>query len=285
MSAKVVKKRKPATRTKRRKSVLQVNTTNSGHSAGLPAGAFLLFGGLCLLMLGWGIWLFTTWMGDVLFTKNDRFLLEKVEARSDGLLPETILQSWAGIEIGDNMYDVDLKSVQQRLEGHAIVKHAVVQRKLPDTLNLVVNERVPIARMGQVLGNMNWLLDEEGVLIKKSFESKHLPFLLGVDQSVSLGEDISQGSAGPVLPYLIALREKTGKIRDLLPVHVISVGHPDYLDFRLKDGFQILFPRDGDVDELIMKASRGIYEIQNRNLDITYLDMIPDGQNKIGAPE
>lgn len=284
MWSKSSKKKKKST-PKRRASVLQVNTNSKAPAVGLPAGAFLLFGGLCLLMLGWGIWLLLTWMGELLFTENSRFTVNKIEARSDGLLPESILQSWSKVGAGDNLFEVNLKDVRNRLETHAIVKRAVVQRKLPDTLRVAVNERVPIARMGQVEGRMNWLVDEEGVLIKKSFESKHLPFILGVHQDVTLGENISDGPGGPVFPYLVVLRDMPAKIRDLLPVHVISVGHPDYLDFRLKDGFQILFPRDGNVQELIMEASRGIYEIHNQNLNITYLDMRPEGQNKIGAPE
>lgn len=280
-SAKNSKKTQPA----RRSSVLQVSAAGKAPAVGLPAGAFLLFGGLCLLMFGWGIWLLMTWMGELLFTENSRFTVNRIEARSDGLLPESILQSWSKVGPGDNLFAVNLKEVRQRLETHAIVKRAVVQRKLPDTLRLAVNERVPIARMGQVEGRMNWLLDDEGVLIKKSFESKHLPFILGVKQDVRLGDSIASGPGGPVLPYLMALRDMPGKIRDLLPVHVVSVGHPDFLDFRLKDGFQIYFPRDGNVQELLMEASRGLYEIQSQNLNITFLDMRPEGQNKIGAPQ
>ncbi|MGA0332721.1 MAG: cell division protein FtsQ/DivIB [Kiritimatiellia bacterium] len=272
-------------RNNRRTSVLQVGTGAKSSPVGLPAGAILLFGGLFLLMLGWGLWLMFSWMGELLFTRNDRFILHQVEARSDGLLPETILQGWTGVRPGENLYEVDLDNVRKRLEKQAIVRRAVVQRKLPDTLSVAVNERVPLARMGQVEGRMNWLVDEEGIVIKKSFESKHLPFLLGVDQNVNQGDDISGGAGGPVLPYLQALREMPGKIRDLLPVHVVNVGHPDYLDFRLKDGFQIKFPRDGNIEDLIMEASRGIYEIQNQGLRLNSLDMRPQGQNKIGAPE
>lgn len=269
----------------RRTSVLQVSTTHKASPVGLPAGAFLLFGGLCLLMLGWGTWLFMTWMGDLLFTQNPRFRLQKIEARSDSLLPENILKEWTGVQIGENLYRINLKDVRKRLEKQPIIRRAVVRRELPDTLSVAVYERVPIARMGLVDGGMNWLLDEEGIVIGKSFQSKQLPLLKGVDVQVIQGEDISGGSAGPVLPYLVALRDMKPKIRDLLPVVQVSVGHPDFLVFRLKDGIDIYFPRDGNIKELLMEASRGVYEIHTQNLNIEILDMLPQGQNKIGAPE
>lgn len=280
-----ISKKKSKSPSKQHPSVLRVSTTAKAPSVGLPAGAILLFGGLCLLMLGWGIWLLMTWMGELLFTENARFRVAKVEARSDGLLSESLLQSWTKVETGDNLFAVDIKQVRQQLETHPIVKQGVVQRKLPDTLSVVVYERVPIARMGQVEGGMNLLLDEEGIITNKSFTSKHLPLLRGVDVNVRLGDDISGGKAGPVLPYLVALRNMPGKIRDLLPVKDVIVGNPDMLVFRLKDNFDIYFPMEGNVEELLMEASRAIYDIHHKNLNLGNLDMRPTGPNKIGAPQ
>jgi cell division septal protein FtsQ len=230
-------------------------------------------------------WLFFGWMGEILFTGNQRFTLQRLEARSDGVLPEGILLEWSGLERGANLYEVDLSDVCNRMERHAIIRRAVVQRRLPDTLALVVHERVPLARTGQVEGSRNWLVDEDGVLILMSFQSKHLPFLLGAGDNLTLGMSIDEGPAGPALAYLALLRDMPTKIRSLLPVHVISLGHPDYLVMRLKSGRDVLLPRSGDFEETLMEASRGIYEIENRNLDLDILDMRPDGRNKIGAPE
>jgi cell division septal protein FtsQ len=234
-------------------------------------------------MLGWGLWLFFGWMGELLFTDNQRFTLQRLEARSNGVLPEGILLEWSGLERGTNLYEVDLADVRSRMERHPIIRRAVIQRQLPDQLTVAVYERVPLARTGQVEGHMNWLVDEEGVLIQKSFQSKHLPFLLGAGTDLTLGARVDEGPAGPALRYLTVLKEMPGKIRSLLPVHAISVGLPDYLDVRLKNGLDILLPRTGDFEDLLMEASRGIYEIQSQNLDLTVLDMRPEGRNKIGA--
>ncbi|WFB34756.1 FtsQ-type POTRA domain-containing protein [Kiritimatiellota bacterium B12222] len=285
MASKPIKKTKKRT-TKRKNSVLQVKSTSRGNSTGLPTGAFFLFGGLCLLMLGWGLWLFFGWMGDLLFMKNERFTLQEVVVNSDGAISIPVLKSLSGIQEGENLFNVDIQNVQKRMENQAIVRKAVVRRVLPDTIAITVNERVPIARMGSVGGNMNWVLDEEGIILRKSFDHKHLPLIRGIDvKMMQQGGDLSEGRCGPVLPYLTTLRDMPGRIRDLLPVQDVNVGNPGFLDFRLKDGFNIYFPNEGNIEELIMKASRGIYEIQNRELNITFLDMRPEGQNKIGAPE
>jgi cell division protein FtsQ len=274
-------KRKP----KRRSSVLQVSTTASAQPVGLPAGAFFLFGGLCLLVAGWGIWLVVGWMYSFLFTQNDRFLLERVEARTDGVLTEELLQEWTGLEAGVNLYEVDLPALRNRLESHAIVKRALVRRQLPDGIEVAVNERVPLARMGRVEGRMNWLLDKEGVLIQKSFQSKHLPFLVGVRQNVTLGESVAEGPALHALACIEDLQLLPSKMRELLEIHVISVGHPDYLDVRTRDGFQILLPRVEEYEDLLTRASRTVFDISQRNDPSRLINLTPDGRNVIVGPK
>jgi len=275
------KKRTP----KRRNSVLQVSTGASASSVGLPAGAFFLFGGLCLLMLGWGIWLIFGWLHTVLFTENDRFLLERVEARTDGVLTEEILQEWSGINMGANLYDLDLSALRNRVESHAIVRKALIRRDLPNGIEIAVNERVPIARMGRVEGRLNWLLDKDGVLIQKSFQSKHLPFLVGVRQNVTLGESVADSPAVHALACIEDLRVMPSKMRELLRVHVISVGHPDYLDLRTRDGFQILLPRVDDYEQLLSRASRAVFDINQRNDSNRLINLTPDGRNVIVGPK
>lgn len=272
-------------KTNRRSSVLQVTTTASASPVGLPAGAVFLFGGLCLLVIGWGIWLAVGWIHSFLFTQNDRFVLQRIEAHSDGVLSEQLLQEWTGLEPGINIYELDLNALRTRLESHAIIRRALVRRSLPSGIEVAVNERVPIARMGQVEGRMNWLLDKDGVLIQKSFQSKHLPFLVGVRQNVTLGESVADSPAVHALSCIEEWRGLPSKMRELLQLHVISVGHPDYLDLRTRDGFQILLPRVDSYEELLSRASRAVFDLTRRNDPNRLINLVPEGRNVIVGPK
>ncbi len=266
-----------------RSSVLSPQGKRIGNDSGLPAGALLIFGGLSLLVLLWGFFLFLGWLGSILFSGNSRFDLQQVEARSDGVLPEAMLVEWAGVEDGSNLFDLDLPEIRERLESNAIIRKAVLRRQLPDSLLITVNERVPLARLGQVEGRMNWLVDEEGVILQKSFQHKHLPFLLGVTDPLMLGTDISEGRAESALNYLAVLRDMPAIKRELLAVQVIGLGNPDYLDWRLRDGRRLELPRDSDPKDVLEEASRILYEAQAKRLPQRAFNLRPDGPNKIGA--
>lgn len=250
---------------------------------GMTVVAGWVVAGLCLLIAGWGIWMVTGWAGRLLFSENPRFAMRSVEARTDGVLPPSLLVEWAGVPAEANLFGVSLPLVRERLEKNPIVRQAVVRRRLPDVLEIVVNERVPIARMGQVEGHMNWLVDFEGVLIRKSFQDKHLPFLLGVPQNVTLGDTIAEGRAADALEYLARLREMPALKRDLFDVRMISVGHPDYLDARLSDGSMVHLPRDADARRVLEEATRMIDLARRSGRDLKYFDLRPRGENRIGA--
>ncbi len=290
MKQKRSSKSKPAARTGRRDPTYGglLHVTARAKSApvgdGMTQAAVWVVAGLCLLIAGWGLWTLAGATGRLLFSNNPRFNLTTVEARTDGVLPEALLIEWAGVPQEANLFQVSLPTVRYRLEKNPIIRQAVIRRRLPGTLEIVVNERVPIARMGQVEGHMNWLVDVEGVLIRKSFQDKHLPFLLGVPQNVTLGDTIAQGRAADGLEYLARLREMPGLKRDLFEVHMISVGHPDFLDARLRDGSQVLLPRDADARRVLEEATRMIDLARRSGRDLKYFDLRPRGENRIGAP-
>ena len=246
-------------------------------------GGALLVGGLCVLVVGWGVWMGVGWLGRVLFTENDRFMLRQIETRTDGVVQEAQLVQWVDVKLNENLFQLNLNEIRDRLESQAIIRRAVVRREMPDKLLVVVNERVAIARMGQVEGHMNWLVDAEGVLIRKSLRDRSLPHIRGVPQNVTQGDSIYDSRAGPALEILARLREMPTLKRELFEVEIVSVGHPDFLDFRLRDGTQVLLPTDGDARMLLERATRIIDQNLRDNLGVVTFNLLPEGANQIGV--
>lgn len=285
-STKTTRSRK--TKNAPRRSVLQVSTQSAatGQPVGLPAGAILLFGGLCLVVLGWAVYLGLSWVGNQLFVRNDRFVLDTIEIKTDGVMPEDVLVERAKVKKGSNLFDLTLPEVRRRLEAHPKIKEARVRRYLPDRLAITVSERVPLARLGRTFAGQNWLVSADGLLIQKSGRSKNLPFLKGVGFNLGLGDSVWEGPAQEALEYLEILMNMPGHKRELLAVREISVGHPDYLDWRLSNGYQLLMPRNGDFVEKLEEASRAIHreETQSGGPRNRVFDLTLDAPHLIGAP-
>jgi hypothetical protein len=79
------------------------------------------------------------------FYENSEFRLDRLAVRTDGALSEADIAQAAGIHMGMNLMTIDLKDARERLEEMPMVLGAEVRRELPDRLEIVIEERQPVA--------------------------------------------------------------------------------------------------------------------------------------------
>jgi cell division protein FtsQ len=113
------------------------------------------------------------WSHDNIFYKNEEFVLRRLNIQTDGVLSEARLAEIANVAAGMNLMELDLEAIRAQVEKLPQVEKASVTRELPDRINLIVRERMPVAWLSSPpLGIRPWdmergyLLDAEGVLFR-----------------------------------------------------------------------------------------------------------------------
>ncbi|MFT5124166.1 MAG: cell division septal protein FtsQ [Kiritimatiellia bacterium] len=218
-------------------------------------------------------------MGRSLFANNPDYQIAHIETRSDGALKSDQLLNFANLEPGENLFGFKLAEIRDRLEKEPIIKSARVRRQLPDRLFIEVKERVPIARLGRATNKINLLLDVDGVIIGKTFDAKHLPFIVGViTRDKGLGDSIGDSRAGDALEALsIYLEQRLDRYMD---IRSIGVGHPDYLDVRLQTGTRIKLPRD-QMKAGLDHAVASLEKAREVGRVVALIDLLPSVDNPI----
>lgn len=100
------------------------------------------------------------WLLDRLIYKNDAFAIEHIEVQTDGVLTSETIRRWAMVKTGENLMALDLARVQRNLEMQPPVQFAAVERVLPRTLKLSVNEREPVAQTMIAFGRADGGVDQ-----------------------------------------------------------------------------------------------------------------------------
>jgi cell division protein FtsQ len=102
------------------------------------------------------------WTGYSRVMASERLRVEKVEVRGSRFLSEGEVRELLGPAVGENILNLDIHSLKARLRASPWVADATVTRTLPDTLRVVVQERVPLA-----LAELErlYLMDGDGTLI------------------------------------------------------------------------------------------------------------------------
>jgi cell division protein FtsQ len=159
----------------------KIRTRVRRHRRGLLGRGVLLLqlGGLLLVLCG-GLW-----TGYSKVMASERLRVGRVDVRGTHFLSEGEVREMLGPAVGENILGVDISDLKSRLRASPWVADAMVRRALPDTLEVEIRERVPLA-LAEV--DRLYLMDEEGALIEmygprtSGFDLPIVRGLLGLDK-------------------------------------------------------------------------------------------------------
>jgi cell division protein FtsQ len=115
--------------------------------------AAAILGGLC-----WGAYSVARFM-----KAAPRFVVEKLSVSGLRRVADNQVLAKAGFELGTNVFDVNLREIRERVEQIQWVRHALVERVLPDQIIIKVVEREPIG-LGRIRGEI-YQFDADAVIL------------------------------------------------------------------------------------------------------------------------
>jgi cell division protein FtsQ len=146
------------------------------------------------------IFAFTVWIGlavgagygfhaivNKFFLRNPEYNLRVVDAELDGLMTKEEAMRITGIELGKNIFRIDLAAAERELEKIEQVDKVSLQRDWPNRIAIRVTKRVPVAwlaRAGAQDDGHSLLLDAQGGVMKPyrvEPEYWHLPVVFAPD--------------------------------------------------------------------------------------------------------
>jgi hypothetical protein len=203
-----------------------------------------------------GIWRGGVCLLNVLIYRNEAFAIQHIEVETDGVLTQETIRQWARVNIGQNLMALDLTWVQHNLETQPPIQFAAVERVLPRTLKLTVNERVPVAqsilsipRPGGGADQAIYDFDEDGYAMQPldpgwrtapPDPNEKLPILLNVPVSeVQLGHQTESPQIRGALQLISELGHS--QMGGMVELTSINVGVPEILQATTSQGAAITF--------------------------------------------
>ncbi len=103
------------------------------------------------------------WTGYSKVMASEHLKVGRVDVRGSHFLSEGEIRELMGPSVGENILGLDLEALKSRLRASPWVADATVRRTLPDTVEVQIRERVPLA-LAEADGL--YLMDAEGTLIE-----------------------------------------------------------------------------------------------------------------------
>ena len=93
------------------------------------------------------LWRTGEWAMNRLVYENRAFAIQQIDVQTDGVISLEQLRRWSGVKPGQNLFALDLARVKRDLEMVPQVGFVSLERILPATLRIRVNEREAVAQV------------------------------------------------------------------------------------------------------------------------------------------
>lgn len=186
----------------------------------------------------------------------------------------------AEVAPGTPLYEVDLTKVQRNVMSHYFIRRATVERDLPNTIRITVEERQPLAI---VVDEKLSYLDDEGVVLPSAVSKAvmDLPVVSGVAKSVSLkpGLTVDNADVREALQVLALLKSSNREMYHRISEVQLRNGG-DMVLLSAESGVPIIFGHGDVADKVARLEAFWAAEVANRGtqllqyIDLRYADQV-----------
>lgn len=214
-------------------------------------GTFLLFAVSAIGAL-WVTFQGGKFLGRVLFSENEVYAIRSFDIGSDGRrIPASLIQEYAQVSEGMNLFAVSLGDIRSRLEEVSLVQRADVSRILPDGLRIWVTERVAIARFDTGQSRYPLAVDRYGyVLGGRGARTPNLPVIVGTEPSrFRPGNKVEDQAVLDAL-HVLDVCDSDAEYSRIVHIKKVDVRHDDYLELTLDQSRVVQLGRESTIDRL-----------------------------------
>ncbi len=212
-------------------------------------------------------------------TGSDLFRLEQISVVGNRLLTPGEVTAQSGLEIGDNLFEVDLSAATKKLSSHPLIRETLLLRRPPEALVVSVVERRPIALVSTSEGLYG--LDREGTLVPLPRISLDLPVITGVEAAVMDSAGLRQPELFSRLVHFLKPLDARAPafLNDISEVHIQS---PDEARvYMVGDGLELRM-RFKDADLQAQKFQAYLTAGACQSQAPAYVDLRFSGQVVVG---
>jgi cell division septal protein FtsQ len=153
----------------------------------------LIFCGLAFLFMS---------LRNFIFESDQFFYLQQVEIHGEKYLTHRDVMALSELEIGEKLFDFDAETIEQKISRSAYVEYVKVERRLPSTLLVFLEEEEPLA---YITGNSLQIVSKNGRILPRAvdFDFPDLPIINTSEKTdIPLGDYIHNQDVLDALHFL-----------------------------------------------------------------------------------
>jgi cell division protein FtsQ len=203
-----------------------------------------------------------------------RFAVTAVEVRGASRVPAERILEASGIAHGQNLWRIDPRVVQARLEDLPEIRRADVVRELPNRVSIVVEERRPFTLVHA--GRLHWVDEEGRVLGEESHAvAPDVPVISGLSEDELAGMRTAPAPRARAAIALIRALLRTGSAL-AAEISEIDMSRPEGPVLYTVDGVEVRLGTE-EWDERLARLEGVLAQVATqdvRGVDLRFRDQV-----------
>jgi len=203
------------------------------------------------------------------------FQISGIDVRGVSRVGEEDIKAIAGVFTGQHIFRADIQGAARRARSHPWVKNVKIERRLPNRISMLIEERVPVVIVEA--GGGRFLADADGMIIERLQKNAPgawpLPVMTMRGGSLRAGEEIRSEEFAEAFTLVQELRKRGGwRLEDVViradsasSLTIVYAGH----EIRIGAG---------RYDEKLHRLSEVMTDIKRRGIQFAYVDLRPERQ-------
>jgi cell division protein FtsQ len=175
-----------------------------------------------------------------------------------------------------NIYKFDLDAIEENIKSHPYVKTARVKRRLPNRIEVSIEERTEFAIISYI-GSYIYV-DPELIALRysDSYLLQELPLITGVElKSLKLGEAIDSANSNLQDAIKVVAAAKVTDMVDI--ISEINVSEESNLRLKTHDGFEVLLGKADDPVYSMLVLKEVLVKLYTNNRRNVIIDLRYNG--------
>ncbi len=271
-------------RTRQKQINILHTTTRKRHSRKQLTQA-ATWGGIVLLMIvavGVGLHFGINFVLDRVLYSNPLYSLNNINIDPPNHFSQRMIRQAAGLELGENLWTLNLPQITHDLEKLPYVSSAKIERHFPDEIIIHIHERVPVAKifgMNIDHGTREMFYLDRDCIVLKPRENEELPLLPVVtvglpNPELEPGTRLEQRGLACALEILKAM-DHTPTLHTSIDIRSIDLSQPLSITMMTTHDMAITFRLD-NIDEQMRRLRQIVEYTENPLRTIRTVDLTPD---------
>ena len=203
-------------------------------------------------------------------TQSPQFDVNRIILVGHKQLSKEELNLWIGSIIGENIFQLELDKISQRLVEHPWVESASARKVFPQEINILIKERTPFAKIQL---EQIYVMDNFGVLLGKEVEGvNQLPFITGINaKNIKLGSNVADEEIINGLHIMHSLNQLS--IFEKKPIENVHISNKSRVTFSTHNHDIKVHIRPEIVNENFKNLVLALGAIEKNEYDLNYIDL------------